>query len=65
MDTGARRGFEAMRPFVRGLQGRCAGVQGHGFITSAEPKMECRIAEASLAALLDDREPLNFDTTNR
>ena len=54
-----------MRPFVRGLQGRCAGVQGHGFITSAEPKMECRIAEASLAALLDDREPLNFDTTNR
>ncbi|MGX7002435.1 DUF3331 domain-containing protein [Caballeronia sp. KNU42] len=26
---------------------------------------ECRIAEASLAALLDDRESLNVDTTNR
>ena len=26
---------------------------------------ECRIAEASLAALLDDRESLNFATTNR
>jgi len=48
-----------MRRFVRGLQGMSPGVQGHLFITSAEPEMECSIAEASPVALLDDREALN------